>query len=468
MTAAPPWGYSLGYPPTLGYRQMLTEIDIRVAKPKEKPYKLHDERGLYLLVTPTGARSWRFKYRVEGREKLLTLGLYPDVGLKRAREKRDEARKLVADGGDPSVQRLAEKEARRDTFETIAREFLALLGKRGPEPDVGPAAPASPTATEAIGSARSSKRGSKRSSRRRKRGPLDANTLHLMRRRLEMYIFPEIGSRPIKTITAVDLLAALRKIEAHGHCEVAHRVRALCGRVFRYANANANASGRGPVHDMAADLIGALKPVASEHFAAITDPQHIGPLLLAIDHYHGDPITIAAAKILALCFPRSKELRKLEWSHLKLDGDTPEWRVPPEVMKMRDPHIIPLSHQAVTIFRQLREITDRCRYVFSAIRDRSRPISDGTIRIMLRTLGYTTDEMSTHGFRTMASTTLNENGWNGDWIEAQLSHGEDDEVRGAYNFAQYLADRRRMMQWYADHLDQLKAEAVRVPIKQVA
>ena len=443
---------------------MLTEIDIRVAKPKEKPYKLHDERGLYLLVTPTGARSWRFKYRVEGREKLLTLGLYPDVGLKRAREKRDEARKLVADGGDPSVQRSAEKEARRDTFETIACEFLALLEKRGLETDARPAPDSPIAAAGGIGSARSSKRGSRRSSRRRKRGPLDANTLHLMRRRLEMYIFPEIGSRPIKTITAVDLLAALRKIEAHGHHEVAHRVRALCGRIFRYANA----SGRGPVHDVAADLIGALKPVASEHFAAITDPQHIGPLLLAIDHYHGDPITIAAAKILALCFPRSKELRKLEWSHLKLDGDTPEWRVPPEVMKMRDPHIIPLSHQAVTIFRQLREITSRCRYVFSAIRDRSRPISDGTIRIMLRTLGYTKDEMSTHGFRTMASTTLNENGWNGDWIEAQLSHGEDDEVRGAYNFAQYLADRRRMMQWYADHLDELKAEVVRAQVKQVA
>jgi integrase len=389
----------------------LNESRIRAAKPAEKPYKLFDERGLFMLVTPAGGRLWRFRYRHGGVEKLLTLGAYPDVLLKRAREKRDDARKHVADGVDPSAKRHAERNAAANTFVAVADEWLLT-----------------------------------------KRNSLTPTTWQRDHDQIHKWVVPYLGSRPILAIEAPELLAVLKRIEAKGVIDTAHRTREVCGRVFRYAIATGRAK-----HDIAADLRGALAPRTTTHHAAITDPTNVGELLRAIDGYDGQPTTAAALKLAPYVFVRPTELRAAEWSEFMLDCEQPEWRIPAERMKMREAHIVPLSTQAVRILQELRPITGGQRYVFPAIGGGGLPLSENTLNGGLRRLGYSGDQMTAHGFRSLASTLLNERGVHPDLIELQLAHAERNTVRAAYNRAQRLAERRAMMQTWADYLDGLRA-----------
>jgi integrase len=388
----------------------LTDPAIRNAKPRERPYKLGDAGGLFLLVTPAGAKWWRLKYRFGGKAKLLSLGVYPQVSLKEARAKRDEARKQLAAVVDPSAARKAAKAARggEDSFEAVVREWH---GKHAPRWAPGHAG-------KIIG-------------------------------RFERDIFPWLGVRPVPEITAPALLEVLRRIEARGAIETAHRAHQNCGRVFRYAIATGRAE-----RDPAADLRGALPPVKEKHHASLTDPKAIGALLRAIDGYQGSFISQSALRLAPLTFVRPGELRKAEWSEIDLDAA--EWRIPAERMKMKAPHIVPLSAQALGILRELHPLTGTGHYVFPGLRTPTRPMSENTVNAALRRLGYAKDEMTGHGFRSMASTLLNEQGWHRDAIERQLAHGERDAVRAAYNYAEHLPERRRMMQAWADYLDGLK------------
>ena len=396
---------------------MLNDTRVRSAKSREKAFKLSDERGLFLLVMPTGSRLWRLKYRVNGREKLISLGAYPDVTLKRAREKRDAARRLIADGIDPSVQRKAERAALAQSFEGVAKEWLELQTKS-----------------------------------------LAPETISILTARLDSGLYPYIGSRPISAITAQEVLSALRRIESRGRHEAAHRVRALAGRVFRYAVATGRAQ-----HDVAADLIGALAPVKSKNFASVIDPVRVGELMRAIHGYSGHPVTALALKLAPLVFVRPGELRAAEWTEFDLVNA--EWRIPGERMKMGDPHLVPLSRQALAILRELQPLARGGKYLFPSLRTRDRPMSDNTINAALRRMGYTSEEQTGHGFRSMASTLLNEQGFPPDVIELQLAHTERNKVRAAYNKAQGLPERRKMMQAWADYLDGLRAGGNVVPLK---
>jgi len=402
----------------------LTDTTIRGAKPQQKPYKLRDGQGLHLLIKPTGSRLWRLRYEFEGVEKGISLGIYPDVSLKRARARRDEARKLIAEGIDPSAKRKAEKLTIAETFELVTREWLASLTR----------APELP---------KNAKR------RRRRHGPMDAKTIARMTKRFETFVFPKLGSRPVRRITAPELLVALRRIEARGTHETAHRVRAACSRVFRYAIATGRAE-----RDVAADLIGALVPVESRHFAAVTDPHEVAGLLRAIDGYRGELVSQFALKLSPFVFVRPGELRKAEWTQIDFKGAL--WRIPWSRMKMGEQHLIPLSRQASALLKDLQAITGGGRFLFPSLRGSDRPMYDNTVNAALRRLGYSSDEMTGHGFRTMASTLLNELGWNRDAIERQLAHDERDDSRASYNHAQYLAERRKMMQAWADYLDALR------------
>jgi integrase len=387
---------------------MLNDTTVRAAKAKDKPYKLFDERGLFLLVAPSGGRLWRLKYRMYGREKLISLGAYPDVALKRAREKRDEARRLIADGIDPSAERRASRAAQLETFEGVAREWLILQSKS-----------------------------------------LSPETISILGARLHSALYPYLGSRPIGSITAQELLGALRRIEARGRHETAHRVRALAGRVLRYAVATGRAQ-----HDVAADLKDALAPVKSKNFASVTDPLKVGELMRAIYGYAGHPVTALALKLAPLVFVRPGELRAAEWT--EFDLASAEWRIPGERMKMGELHIVPLARQAGAILRELQPFARGGHYLFPSLRSRDRPMSDNTINAALRRLGYSSEEQTGHGFRTMASTLLNEQGFPPDVIELQLAHAERNKVRAAYNKAQRLPERRKMMQAWADYLDGLR------------
>ena len=399
---------------------MLTDSAIRRAKPREKPYKLADGGGLYLLINPSGARWWRLKYRVEGREKLISLGVYPDVPLKDARERRDEARRLLASGGDPGAKRKAEKSADADTFEAVAREWFGKFSTGW--------------------------------------APTHADKVF---RRLELYVFPWLGSRPVRNIAAPDVLSCLRRVEARGTLETAHRTHQHCGQVFRYAVATGRAE-----RDPCADLRGALPPATKQHLASITDVPGVSDLLRAIDGYAGTEVARSALRLAPLVFVRPGELRGAEWS--EFDLATAEWRIPAERMKARVQHIVPLSRQALAILHELQPLTGSGRYLFPSARTHERPMSNNTLNAALRRMGYTTDDMTAHGFRSMASTLLNEQGWSRDAIERQLAHGERDEVRAAYNYAEYLPERRKMMQAWADYLDGLRVGANVVPLKRSA
>lgn len=402
----------------------LSDTTIRGAKRGVKPVKLSDAAGLYLLLTPSGSRLWRMKYRFAGKEKLLALGAYPTVSLKDARDRRDEARKKLAAGYDPGEARKAEKATAKDraanSFEVIAREWFELT-----------------------------------------KGKWEAEYAHLIMHRLERDMFPSLGGRPIAEITAVELLAALRRIEKRGAIDTAHRAMQKCGQIFRYAVVTGRAD-----RDPTTDLSEALKPAPKKHYASIKDPKAVGALMRAIRDYVGGFETKCALLVGILTFVRPGELRKAEWSEFDLDHA--EWRIPAARMKMGEQHIVPLSTQSLAILRDLHSVTGHGRYLFPSVRTGSRPMSENTVNAALRRLGYTREEMTGHGFRSTASTLLNELGWPPDAIERQLSHGERDEVRGAYNFAEYLPVRKNMMQAWADHLDQLErgARLLRIEFSQ--
>jgi len=387
----------------------LTELEVKSAKPEAKARKLADGLGMYLLIQPTGSKLWRLKYRFGGTEKVLALGQYPQIGLKDARAARDEARKLLANGADPGQVKKAQKVAQSgaDTFEAIAREWHA---KHVPT--------------------------------------WSASNAAKIMRRLEVDVFPWVGSRPINTLTAPDLLTMLRRIEDRGALETAHRALSNTGMIFRYAVATGR-TDRNP----AADLRGALPPTKPTHFGAITEPAQAAGLLRAIDGYAGSLVTRAALRLAPLIFVRPGELRAAQWEDFDLEAG--EWRY--IVSKTNTPHIVPLSKQALAILRELHPLTGGGRYLFPGERTRDRPISENTVNAALRRMGFEGKDMTGHGFRAMARTILDEVlGFRPDFIEHQLAHAVKDPNGRAYNRTAHLPERRKMMQAWADYLDKLK------------
>ncbi|HTW38013.1 MAG TPA: integrase arm-type DNA-binding domain-containing protein [Steroidobacteraceae bacterium] len=403
----------------------LTDIAIRKARTRERPYKLSDGRGLCLLVQPNGSKWWRFRYRWQGAERMLSLGTYPDTPLAEARSRLEVARQSLAKGIDPGEDRRGTKNSTDSTFQAIAQDYLAKLER------------------QVLLNKRS------------------ASTLKKARWALQTFIYPELGRRPIVSITPQELLAALKKIEARGMAETARRTKQRCGQVFRHAVGLGHAS-----RDITTELRGLLEPPIVEHHASITEPAAVGALLRAIDGYSGRDATLCALKLSALVFLRPGELRKARWS--EIDFENAEWRVSARHMKRKVQHIVPLSRQSLAVLHDLKAITGYGPLLFPALGNPERCMSENTINQALRTMGYSSKDMTAHGFRSMASTLLNEQGWPPDAIERQLSHIEDDEVRGAYNYAQHLPIRRTMMQVWADYLDDLRAGRKRRPDTCVA
>ncbi len=399
----------------------LSEIKIRTSKPQEKEYKLFDGGGLYLLITASGGKLWHFKYRFNGKEKKLSFGSYPEISLLDARKRRDDARKLLANDVDPGAVRKAQKQAKiedTETFEVIAREWHEKFKT---------------TWTE--------------------------GHAQKLLRQLELNIFPWIGTRPIKEIKAPELLAVLRRTESRGVLEGAHRLRGICSQVFRYALATGRCE-RNP----AQDLIGSLAPAKEKHLASITDPKKVCELLRTIDEYSGSYIVKLALQLSPLVFTRPGELRHMEWT--EVDFENALWSIPTEKMKMREPHLVPLSNQAIQILTEIKKLTGTGKYAFPSARTVARPMSNNALLAALRRMGYTKDEMTPHGFRAMARTILDEIlQVRPDFIEAQLAHRVSDPLGRSYNRTQHLNERRKMMQMWADYLDGLKEGAKILPFK---
>jgi integrase len=391
----------------------LTDAAIRAAKPAERPKKHFDGDGLFLLVAPSGGKWWRLKYFFGGREKSISLGTYPETSLARARQKRDEARRQIADGIDPSAKRKAEKDNRGNTFEAVATEWLESQRVK-----------LQPATLSNIG-----------------------NRLKALNRHLR--------AAPIDTIKPKDLLDELRKFEARGRHDTAKRTRADCGRVFRYAIATSRAS-----RDITADIRGLIATAKPQHLPALTRPAEVAELLRDIWAYNDcHVVTHIALKLTPYLFVRPGELRAAEWSEIDLKSETPAWRIAASKMKMRRPHLVPLSRQAVELFRELDAITGDRRYAFS-VREADQPMSENTVNMALRMAGHEdkySRRQSAHGFRSIASTLLNELGEPPDLIELQLAHVENNKSRAAYNRAERLEERRAMMQRWADYLDSLRA-----------
>lgn len=401
----------------------LTDTAIRNARPADKPIKLTDGAGLYLLLKPNGSRWWRLDYRFDSKRKTLSMGVYPDVGLKDARNRRDEARKLVANGIDPSENRKAQKNARTEqaanSFEVVAREWFAKYSPGWAK------------------------------------GHADK-----IIRRLERDIFPWMGSRPISEITAPELLQSLHRIEARGVLETSHRALQNCGQVFRYAVQTGRAQ-----RDPSGDLRGALPPWKPKHYPALTEPPKLAELLRSIDGYQGNLITRSALRLLPMVFVRPGELRQAKWEEINLD--TAEWRY--TVTKTNTPHIVPLAVQAVAILKELHGLTGRSVYVFPGLRSHDRPMSENTINAALRYMGYDQQTMTGHGFRAVARTLLDEAlSFEPHIIEHQLAHGVKDPLGRAYNRTKHLPERCKMMQVWADYLDKLKAGAEIIPLNNAA
>lgn len=451
-------------------KKKLTDTRVRNTKPREKSYKVFDESGLYLLVNPSGSKFWRFKYRFQGREKLLSFGGYPEVSLEEARDQRNQARNLLKgkrtqpDGSvvtlphpiDPSAERKAaqlvadaEEVAYSETFEYVALEFLLLQAGKSPT--------AKPAMLPRL--KRSLDNRLTELAEQGRAGAAKAKTLRIMRQRIESLVVPHIGQRSIGRITGPELLAVARRIESRRNkrrenrptLETARRTLAACSRVFKYAVATGRAQ-----YDPAASVDrSALVPLPKRTgFAAIVEPKKIGELLRAIDGYQGQPTVVAALKLAPLVFVRPGELRAAEWSEFDLEAA--EWRIPADRMKMDAPHVVPLASHAIAILEELQLHTGNRRLLFPSLRSRERCISDNTLNAALRRLGFSKAEMTAHGFRKMASTRLNELGFNRDAIERQLAHADRDPVRAAYNYAEYLPQRREMMQAWADYLDGLR------------
>ena len=386
----------------------LTDTTLRNAKPGEKQIKLFDGHGLFLLIAPSGTKAWRLKYSFQGREKLISLGLYPTVSLKEARERAATARKDIENGIDPSEKRKLEKTACQNTFEAVALEWYEQNKHKWSE-----------------------------------------NTAKSILHRMKRNLFPQIGSKPVHLVSAPELLALLRKIEARGVKDIPHIVRSISSSVFRYAIATGRAE-----RDPAADLKGALAPRVRRNLPSQTTPEAVGHLMIAIDNYPGTFVVRSALQLMALTFCRTGELRNAEWR--EIDFEDGLWRIPAERMKMSRDHLIPLSRQSVAILRKLQAYSGKDVYVFPNYKTEKRSMSKSALLGAIRRLGFENDEMCPHGFRSMASTMLNELGYNGDWRERQLAHVPRNIIRGIYNRAEYLPERRKMMQAWADYLDELR------------
>ncbi|WP_297926721.1 integrase arm-type DNA-binding domain-containing protein [Metallibacterium sp.] len=395
---------------------MLSDTKLKNLRPRAKLYRVTDERGLSIEVHPTGARYWRMRYGFGGKDKMLSLGVYPDVSLLLARERREAARKLIAEGIDPSAERKATKQANALTFEAVAREWLSRR-------DVSEA-----TATKD-------------------------------RWLLEQHALPALGAKPIGSIVPADVLAILQDLEHRELLETARRLRAKISAVFRHGIATLRAT-----HDPVAALRGAIKSPKVTHHAAVTDPRKLGELLRALHSYGGGFVVACALKLAPLVFVRPGELRHAEWQEIDLDAGT--WSIPADKMKMRAPHIVPLSTQAVAILRELYPLTGRGQYVFTSQRSAQKPMSENAVTLALRTLGYDGQTATGHGFRSTASTLLHELGYSPDAIERQLAHAERNQVRAAYNRASHLPERKAMMQAWSDYLDGLRIGADVVPIRR--
>ena len=390
----------------------LSDTQLRNMKATGKAQKISDGGGLYLHLSPAGGKLWRMAYRFEGKQKTVCFGAYPALSLKEAREKRDESKALLARGIDPSLHKQAAKAASiaetANAYEVVAREWHA---KYAP-------------------------------------GWTESNAERVLARQAKD-VFSFIGKRPIAQISAPELLAVLRKVEERGALDTAHRILQDTSRIFRYAIATGRAE-----RDPGADLKGALPVPRKGHFSTIVDTKEIGQLLRDIDAYSGNLIVRAALRLAPYVFVRPGELRKAEWSEFDLENA--EWRIPAKRMKMRVLHIVPLSRQVLGILRDLHPYSGDGLYLFPSVRAKSAPISDMTLLAGLRRLGYSKEQMTVHGFRSLASTLLNEQGFNRDWVERQLAHGERNSVRASYNYAEYLPERRKMMQTWADFLDSLR------------
>jgi len=398
----------------------LTDVTVRAAKPRDKEYKLADSGGLYLLVTPSGGKLWRFKFRVHGVEKKLSLGRYPDVSLSEVRKLRDSAREAVGAGNDPAAakrrHRIAARVAVGTTFGDVALEYIEKAQREG-------------------------------------RSPATVAKLHWVRQ----WLLPAIGRRPVDQVEPHELLAVLRAQESAGNLETAKRTRAFASRVFRYAVATARAKT-----DPAALLLGAVAAPKPKHLAAIIDPKRAGALLRAIDTYGGQPATRLALALLPHVFVRPGELRQAEWT--EVDFAAAVWRIPAARMKKRREHVVPLSRQALAILEQAHALTGDERYLFPALGRRGRPLSENTLTLALRRMGFSAEEMTAHGFRAMASTLLNESGkWSPDAIERALAHKDGDQVRAAYHRGAHWKERLAMAQWWSDHLDLLREGAMVIP-----
>lgn len=395
---------------------MLSDTKLRGMKPRKDAYRVADANGLCIEVRPSGAKVWRYRFRHMGNASIVTLGEYPAMSLAEARSGRDKARALVKGGANPAHAAKAEKAARLEragnSFLSVALEFIAKREKEGMTP-----------------------------------GSVDRA------RRLVEKDLASIGNLPVAEVSAPSLLAALRKMEQKGIVASAHRARGLAGQIFRYAIATGRAE-RNP----AADLIGALERVQTTHLPSIILPRKIGELLRAIYSYKGLPATVAALKLAPMVFVRPGELRAAEWSEIDLDKAI--WDIPAEKMKMKQPHVVPLSEQAVTVLRELHSFTGRGRYVFPGVRSARRPMSENTINAALRYMGFDSDTMTGHGFRAMARTVLDEElGFPVDHIEHQLAHAVKDANGRAYNRTTHLPARRKMMQAWSDYLDALRIGA---------
>lgn len=390
----------------------LTDLKLRKLKPAAAIYRVADGNGLCIEIHPSGAKYWRHRYRFAGKARMQSLGAYPEIGLAAARAALDEARLVLRAGEDPVRKRQLDRSVRaaaeNNTFESIAGEWL--------QQQSGKLAPATYAKAQWM---------------------------------LQELAFPWIGSLPISDIEAPQVLAILRRVEERGKLETAHRLKQRCSQVFRYAIATGRAK-----RDPCPDLRGALAAPKGKHHASITDPSALAQLLRAIDGYQGHLVTACALKLAPLVFVRPGELRHAEWAEFDLEAA--QWRIPGDKMKMGQTHIVPLATQAIAVLRDLQPLTGRGRYVFPSVRGAARPMSENTVLAALRRMGYTTQEATGHGFRSTASTLLHEMGWKSEVIERQLAHAERNKVKAAYNYAEHLPERRRMMQFWADYLDGLK------------
>ncbi len=403
----------------------LTDVKVKNAKPSGKPFKLFDGGGLYLLVTQTGGKLWRIKYSFNGKEKLLSIGIYPTLSLSEARDKRHEAKKKIEAGIDPGEEKKSIEASRiataENTFEKIARECFSKMA------DVW-----------------------------------TTDTIRTNMGRLERDIFPVIGNRPIDDITVKDVLETLQRVESRGTIDSAHRCKTLCSKIFRFAVATDRVK-----HDITTNIQGALKPIARTHRAAILTSDEIAGLLRSIDGYQGTFIVKCALKLAPLLFVRPGELRHAEW--VEIDFEKALWTIPAGKMKMKQSHIVPLSHQAIAILKELNLLTGNGGYVFPSFRSNDRPMSNNAVLSALRRMGYEKDEMSGHGFRAMARTILDEVlEIRPDFVEHQLAHAVRDPNGRAYNRTSHLTERAKMMQVWADYLDGLKTGSKVIPFRKKA